>query len=118
MYKDLLVLSTIKKPILLKKILKALALQIGSEVSYNELAQLLNSDKETIEKYIDLLEKVICLKHSLKPIQTQYLMLFHRIISMSSYWHQNNKYHVDNELNSIKSLSGLINYLKKNDKQP
>jgi len=50
-------LDTIKKPVILEKILKALALQVGSEVSYNELAQLLDSDKGTIEKYIDLLEK-------------------------------------------------------------
>jgi len=57
LYKDLLTLETIKKPVLLEKILSALALQIGNEVSYNELVQLLNSDKETIEKYIDLLEK-------------------------------------------------------------
>jgi uncharacterized protein len=57
LYKDLLILETIKKPVLLEKILSALALQIGNEVSYNELAQLLHSDKETIEKYIDLLEK-------------------------------------------------------------
>ena len=57
LYKDLLILGTIKKPVLLEKILKALALQISNEVSYNELAQLLSSDKETIEKYIDLLEK-------------------------------------------------------------
>lgn len=57
LYKDLLILETIKKPVLLEKILSALALQIGNEVSYNQLAQLLNSDKETIEKYIDLLEK-------------------------------------------------------------
>lgn len=57
LYKDLLTLETIKKPVLLEKILTALALQIGNEVSYNELAQMLNSDKETIEKYIDLLEK-------------------------------------------------------------
>lgn len=57
LYKDLLMLETIKKPVLLEKILAALALQIGNEVTYNELAQLLNSDKETIEKYIDLLEK-------------------------------------------------------------
>jgi hypothetical protein len=55
--KDLLTLDTIKKPVLLEKILSALALQIGNEVSDNELAQLLNSDKETVEKYIDLLEK-------------------------------------------------------------
>jgi predicted AAA+ superfamily ATPase len=43
--------------VLLEKILKALALQIGSEVSYNELAQTIGADKETVEKYIDLLEK-------------------------------------------------------------
>jgi len=58
LYKDILSIGKIKKPVLLDKILKALALQIGNEVSYNELAQLLDSDKETIEKYIDLLEKV------------------------------------------------------------
>ncbi len=58
LYKDILSTGKIKKPVLLDKILKALALQIGNEVSYNELAQLLDSDKETIGKYIDLLEKV------------------------------------------------------------
>ena len=57
LYKDILSMGNIKKPVLLDKILKALALQLGSEVSYNELAQLLDSDKGTIEKYIDLLEK-------------------------------------------------------------
>jgi uncharacterized protein len=57
LYKDLLMLEQIKKPVLLEKILKALALQIGSEVSYSELAGLVESDKKTVEKYIDLLEK-------------------------------------------------------------
>jgi len=57
LFKDLLMLDYIQKPVLLEKILQALALQIGQEVSYSELAQLLNSDKGTIEKYIDLLEK-------------------------------------------------------------
>ncbi|MGC8758145.1 MAG: ATP-binding protein [Caldisericaceae bacterium] len=57
LYKDLLTLEQIKKPILLDKILKALALQLGSEVSYSEVGQLVNADQETVEKYIDLLEK-------------------------------------------------------------
>ena len=57
LYKDILAVGNIKKPVLLDKILKALALQVGNEVSYNELAQLLDSDRGTIEKYIDLLEK-------------------------------------------------------------
>ena len=34
-----------------------IALQIGSEVNYSELAQLVNVDKNTISKYIDILEK-------------------------------------------------------------
>ena len=58
LYKDLLMLESIKKPALIEKLLKALALQIGNEVSYNELAQLTGADKNTVEKYIDLLEKV------------------------------------------------------------
>lgn len=42
---------------LINKLLTALALQLGSEVSYNELAQIVGSDTKTVEKYIDLLEK-------------------------------------------------------------
>lgn len=57
LYRDVLTLEPIKKPILLEKILRALALQIGSEVSFNEVAQLVNADQGTVEKYIDLLEK-------------------------------------------------------------
>lgn len=57
LYKDLLNLEQIQKPVLLEKILKALALQSGNEVSFNELSKLLGYDKGTIEKYIDLLEK-------------------------------------------------------------
>lgn len=57
LYKDLLMLEQIKKPILLEKLLKALALQVGSEVNYHELAQIAGADKGTVEKYIDLLEK-------------------------------------------------------------
>lgn len=57
LYKDILSIGLIKKPVLLEKILKALALQVGNEVSFHELSQLLDSDKGTIERYIDLVEK-------------------------------------------------------------
>ena len=57
MYKDLLTLDEIKKPTLLVKLLQALALQLGSEVSYNEVAQLIGADPVTVEKYTDLLEQ-------------------------------------------------------------
>lgn len=57
LYKDLFLLDQISKPVLLQKIVKALALQVGSEVNYNELSRLLQIDNKTVEKYIDLLEK-------------------------------------------------------------
>jgi uncharacterized protein len=57
MYKDLLTLDKIKKPTLLVKLLQALALQIGSEVHYSEVAHLIGADPITVEKYIDLLEQ-------------------------------------------------------------
>ncbi len=58
LYKDVLSLVGLKKPILLEKILKALALQLGSEVSLNELANLVSADVKTVDHYIGLLEQV------------------------------------------------------------
>lgn len=57
LFKDILMLDTLKRPKLLEKILKALALQIGGEVSFNEIAQLVGADKGTVEKYIQLFEQ-------------------------------------------------------------
>ncbi len=57
LYKDLLAYHGLRKPDLLEKLLRALALQLGNEVSYNELASLLQVDKNTVSNYLDLLEK-------------------------------------------------------------
>ncbi|WP_195546512.1 ATP-binding protein [Bacteroides intestinalis] len=57
LYKDLLAINEIRRPVLLEKLLIALALQTGNEVSYNEVAQTIGTDNKTVEKYIDLLEK-------------------------------------------------------------
>jgi predicted AAA+ superfamily ATPase len=57
LYKDVLVWKDIRKPQLLDKLLQLLAHQIGSEVSIAELANQLRVKSETVESYIDLLEK-------------------------------------------------------------
>lgn len=57
LYKDLFMLEQVKKPRLLEKIVKALALQVGSEVNMSEIAQLVQADSKTVEKYIGLLEQ-------------------------------------------------------------
>jgi predicted AAA+ superfamily ATPase len=57
LYRDILEFQQIKNPSLLTKLLKLLALQIGSEVSLHSMAQALSIESRTVERYIDLLEK-------------------------------------------------------------
>ncbi|MEN9964452.1 MAG: hypothetical protein RL582_1547, partial [Bacteroidota bacterium] len=57
LYKDVLWLEQIKKPEGMIKLLQALAYQIGSQVSYNELSTTTGIDIKTIEKYITILEQ-------------------------------------------------------------
>ncbi len=57
LYKDILTWERLKKPEKLEKLTQALALQVGNEVSYHELGQITGLDNETVEKYIQLLEK-------------------------------------------------------------
>ncbi|NOZ45580.1 MAG: ATP-binding protein [Chlorobi bacterium] len=57
LYKDLLTYEGLKKPDLIEKLLQAIALQLGNQVSYNELSNLLGVDNQTVERYVNLLEK-------------------------------------------------------------
>ena len=57
LFKDIFIYQDIRKPEFIEQLLEALALQVASEVSYNELAQLLKTDPHTIQRYISLLEK-------------------------------------------------------------
>ncbi|TVR87842.1 MAG: ATP-binding protein [Spirochaetaceae bacterium] len=57
LYKDVLAWEQIQKPEKLERLLQALALQIGSQVSYSELARLCGLDAKTVEKYICILEQ-------------------------------------------------------------
>jgi len=57
LFKDLLKFDGIKKSSLLKNLVVSLALQLGNEVTYNELAVKLGVNSLTVQKYIDLLEQ-------------------------------------------------------------
>ena len=50
LFKDLYALEKVKKPATLEKLLQALSLQAGNEVSYSELSQIIEADKETVER--------------------------------------------------------------------
>lgn len=57
LYKDILMWERIQKPEKLTRLLQALAFQMGSEVSYHELGQIVDLDNQTVENYINLLEQ-------------------------------------------------------------
>ncbi len=57
LYKDILAWQNINKPEKLELLMKGLALQLGNEVSYHELAQLTGLNSRTVETYINILEK-------------------------------------------------------------
>ena len=57
LYKDILMFNRLKKTSLVVNLLQLLALQLGNEVSYEELAENLGVNRLTVQKYIDLLEQ-------------------------------------------------------------
>ncbi|SFF07940.1 hypothetical protein SAMN05518672_115100 [Chitinophaga sp. CF118] len=57
LFKDVLSLQDVRKPALLERLLVALALQVGSEISYNEIGKTIGTDNKTVDRYIELLEK-------------------------------------------------------------
>jgi hypothetical protein len=57
LYKDIFKYKDLRKPELLEQLLQALALQLASQVSYQELGQLIGANIETVQRYIELLEK-------------------------------------------------------------
>ncbi len=57
LYKDVLKFQSLKNAEIVRKLLEALALQVGNEVSYNEIARLLGVSKQTVENYVEILEK-------------------------------------------------------------
>lgn len=57
LYKDILTWERIQKPDRLERLVQAIAFQTGNLVSYNELGQISGLDNQTVEHYINLLEK-------------------------------------------------------------
>ena len=66
LYKDILQYQNIKNPDILEKLLQSLALQVGNEVSYNEISNFLDIDKKTVASYIEILKKAFII-FELKP---------------------------------------------------
>jgi len=62
LYKDILELEGVRNASKISRLLQLIAFQIGKEVSYTELGTSLGMSKNTVERYLDLLEKAFVLQ--------------------------------------------------------
>lgn len=101
LFKDILVLDKIRSTDLLLDILRCLAFQIGGEVSYTEIANTVNSNVKTVQRYIDVLEKMFVIK----KVRVYSTNLRSEISQKSKF------YFLDNGVRNacIKSFNGLEN---------
>lgn len=71
-YRDIKELIEIRKPQQFKDLLRTLAFLIGQTVTYNDIAKKIGSDRETVERYIDILEKAFIIK-ILRPLHRSHI---------------------------------------------
>lgn len=101
--KDILEFEQIRNADKLLRLLRLIAFQVGSEVSYNELGRQLSMSKNTVERYLDLLSKVFVI-HSVSAFSRN----LRKEISKGKKW-----YFYDNGIRNI--LAGNMNPLALRD---
>ena len=89
--KDILTFENIKNSAKIFNLLRLIAYQVGSEVSYQELGQQLSISKNTVERYLDLLTKVFVL-HKLEGFSRN----MRKEVTKSSKW-----YFFDNGIRNV-----------------
>ena len=82
LFRDILAFGAIKNSDMLNKLLRAVAFQVGQEVSHTELAKILEIDKGTVKRYLDVCQKAFIL-FALPPFSTNKR---NAISSMSKYY--------------------------------
>ena len=122
LFKDVLNYEGLKKPSILVKLLKMLALQIGNEVNYNELSKSLNIDVKTVEKYIDLLEKCFIIfrlnafsRNLRKEISKSFKIYFYDLGIRNSLIQNYNPLEIRSDVGSLWENFCIMERIKKNN---
>jgi uncharacterized protein len=121
LYKDILMFEGVKKPAVIIKLLQLLALQLGSEVSYSELATALGINRITVEKYIDLLEKCFVIftlralsRNRRKEISKSVKIYFYDLGIRNSLIQNYNPLEVRSDVGAIWENLMIVEKIKKN----
>lgn len=121
LYKDILKFEGIKKSTVIKQLLQALALQIGQEVSYQELAAMLGINRLTVQKYIDILEQAFIIfklpalsRNKRKEISKSVKVYFYDLGIRNSLIQNYNPLNIRNDIGALWENFCLIERLKAN----
>ncbi len=120
LYKDVLNFDRIKKSNVIVNLLQLLALQLGNEVSYQEIAKALGISRLTVQKYIDILEKAFVLfslrafsRNLRKEISKSIKVYFYDLGIRNSLIQNYNQLSIRNDLGALWENFLLIERLKK-----
>jgi predicted AAA+ superfamily ATPase len=127
LYKDILSFEGIKKSVIIRDLLELLALQMGNEVSYNELAGKLGIDRMTVQKYIDILEQSFVLfrlrafsRNKRKEISKSIKIYFYDLGVRNSIIQNYNRLNLRNDVGALWENFCIVERMKKNsfDQRP
>jgi len=124
LFEDILKLENVKSPSKLKKLLQALAFQVGNEVSLNELGNLVDLDKNTVNRYLDILQKAFIIvqlpafsRNMRKEISKNNKIYFYDLGIRNSLIQNFNPLELRNDLGALWENFLIIERMKRNEYQ-
>jgi len=124
LYRDILQFEGLKKSEVIKNLLQALALQLGQEVSYQELAVKLGINRLTIQKYIGILEQSFVIfklnafsRNKRKEISKSIKVYFYDLGIRNSLIENFNPLEIRNDVGALWENFCIIERKKENDVQ-
>jgi predicted AAA+ superfamily ATPase len=122
LFKDILNFDGLKRAEIIRNLLRLLALQIGQEVSYHELATQLGIDRLTVQKYIDILEQCFIVfrlralsQNKRKEISKSIKVYFYDLGMRNSIIENYNKLEIRNDVGFLWENLCLIERIKMNE---
>ncbi len=108
LYKDILKFKELKRSDLVINLLQAVALQVGNQVSYNELATLLKENHHTIRNYLELLEQCFVIfrlrsfsRNLRKEIGTSFKVYFYDVGIRNTLINNFNPLHIRSDVGAL-----------------
>ncbi|MDD4358587.1 MAG: ATP-binding protein [Candidatus Pacebacteria bacterium] len=122
LFKDVLKFDNLKKSNIIRKLLELLALQLGQEISYQELGSQLGINRLTVEKYIDILEQCFVIfrlnafsRNKRKEISKGLKIYFYDLGIRNSLIENYNKLDIRNDVGALFENLCIIEKMKRNE---